>query len=360
VTATEQPQRDASPWDHGAQRTTGRTARAPAGAPSPLVEPDYGWANPDGSPHRPSFSEAVAEWLTAIDFVHDPKRIYGFVTLLFHLATLGAFATFLLFHLSVGTVVFFLVSAVLLVTAYNTLWLHRFCVHHAFDFARPGYTRLFLWTNPLGFREESYIFAHHRHHERADAAGDPYGPHLGWWGSYLAIESIQKFDSELSRDDYAVCVRRIRHIGLAVNDHETYRRHAAIERAGPLVLRTLFAQVLWAAPIWAWGGTAYLCTWYAAIFLVMFAMRSFNYWGHGHRDKIAGFEFPDRRSLALNQRVYGWLASEWHNNHHRYPRSACYSFFPGQPDLAFLMIRGLHRAGIVAGYRDDREGAPVG
>ncbi len=93
--------------------------------------------------------------------------------------------------------------------------------------------------------------------------------------------------------------------------------------------------------------------------LVMFAMRSFNYWGHGRRAKIAGFEFPGTRNLALNQRLFGYLASEWHNNHHRFPRSACYSFFPGQPDLAFAIIRGLARCGIVSHYRDDRESARV-
>lgn len=329
----------------------------PTGAPTPLLEPLYGWADPDGSPHRPDAREMLAEWLDALDCVRRPQRIYGLVTLLFHLATLAALVVFLAGYRSPGTVVFFVVAAVLLVTVYNTVWLHRYCVHHAFDFARPWMSRLFLWSNPLGFREESYIFAHQRHHERPDAAGDPYGPHLGFWGSYLAIESIQKFDPALSPEDYARCLRRIEHVGLATHDHADYQRHAAMERPGPLLARTLFAQAIWALPVWLLAGGAGLVAWYAAIFLVMFAMRSFNYWGHGDREKVDGFEFPGKRSLALNQRVFGFLASEWHNNHHRFPRSACYAFFPGQPDLAFVIIRGLARCGIVSHYRDDRESA---
>jgi stearoyl-CoA desaturase (delta-9 desaturase) len=326
---------------------TGRRPRL-----TPLAEPGYGYADDRGSPYHPTVVEAAIEWLDATNFLREPARALPTACFVFHLATLGCLVAFFASFVTLGTMTFFLAASVALVTVYNTVWYHRYCTHRAFEFTHGRWTWLFLWTNPLFFREESYLFAHRQHHALSDKAGDPYGPHLGRVASYLAIESIQKYDPHITRRDFETLQRSIKHIRLRFNDYDSYRHQGSFESAAAFVTRSAFAQALWAVPIFYIGGAPYLTAWYAAVFFVMFAMRDFNWWGHGTRPKKASWEF-ETSSLALNQRVYGYLASEWHNNHHEYPRSANYGFLPDHVDLAFQIIRALHFIGIVGAYRDD-------
>ena len=285
----------------------------------------------------------------------SPTRLATAACLVFHLVSAGCFVVFL-FHLSLATLAFFVVAAVFVVTAYNTVWYHRYCSHRAFEFEDVRWTRLFLFTNPLCFREEGYLLAHRQHHALSDQPGDPYGPHLGRLGSYLAIEWMQNYDTSMSEAKYASLARTLRHLDLELNDHDGFRRQGSFERLSAFALRTLFAQLLWAVPIYALGGASYLLAWFAALFVVMLLMRDFNYAGHGGGAVRPGVEF-DGVARARNQRFYGYFGAEWHNHHHRFPRSARCGFSKGQPDLAFSMIRGLHRLGIVRRYRDDGEEA---
>lgn len=127
-----------------------------------------------------------------------------------------------------------------------------------------------------------------------------------------------------------------------------------MECAGHLALRMAVAQVLWAGLAWVLGGLAFVLAWYAAVFLVTFLVRDFNYLGHGGRKpraKRKGWEFDDR-TLALNQVFYGLFASEWHNNHHKFPRSANLGLVGMQTDVSFLFIRLLHALGLVSSYVD--------
>jgi fatty-acid desaturase len=47
----------------------------------------------------------------------------------------------------------------------------------------------------------------------------------------------------------------------------------------------------------------------------------------------------DRDSLAINQLWPGFVAGEWHNNHHLFPNSARAGFLRWQPDISFAFIR---------------------
>jgi stearoyl-CoA desaturase (delta-9 desaturase) len=55
-------------------------------------------------------------------------------------------------------------------------------------------------------------------------------------------------------------------------------------------------------------------------------------------------------SLAVNQRFYGFVAGEWHNNHHAFRASANSGFGRMQPDIPFAFIKLLHRLGVVSRY----------
>lgn len=304
----------------------------------------------------PLLSDIWDEWLDALNLFRYPTRALISLNLVFHVATAFAFLSFLVIWISTASVIFLLVSVILLGQIYHTLWYHRYCSHVAFSFSHLIYARLLLWTNPILFREECYAIPHRVHHQRTDTVEDPYGPHLGYVGSYLAIESSQKFNLDLSEKEYRQLVRSLDHIGFIANDHNQFQKTGSIENVPSYLLRITFAQLLWASIAFLLGGMTFVFAWYASIFIITFLIRDFNWRGHGgqtSRPKKPGWEFDDK-SCALNQRFYGYVASEWHDNHHRFPFSANNGFLPGQMDLVFLLIKLLKRLVVVESYIDAR------
>ncbi len=319
-----------------------------------LQEPTFGYAREDGTPREPTVAEALAEWWSAVNFLADPRRLPAALHVLYHLTTLGCLVSLLGWHLSWRSALYFLLAAPFLATVTHTAWLHRYCSHKAFEFRRPWMARVFLWLNGLNIREDTYAIPHRVHHQRSDRVGDPYGPHLGRLGSYLAIESVTKLNTSMTPVQYEHVVRTVSHIGFPVSTYAQFQRTGTVEHAGHLAVRMAVAQALWGGLAWAVGGLECVLAWYGAVFFVTFLVRDFNYMGHGGRRpraKVEGWEFDDR-TLALNQVFYGLLASEWHNNHHKFPRSANLRLVPAQVDSAFLFIRLLHALGVVSSYVD--------
>jgi stearoyl-CoA desaturase (delta-9 desaturase) len=325
------------------------TARRPAW----LIEPSYGWANADGTPHRPTARETLHELADSLNVFRDARRVLPLAHFLFHATTGGlllvSFAFMTWKTLLWGFVVHQVVSLI-----YQTLWYHRYCSHGAFRFSSRWFPRLLLWTNPVVLREETYAIAHRMHHHNPDAAGDPYGPHLGWLGSYLTWESLHKVNTDISERDYDALQRSFRHLAMPVNDYPTFCRTGSIERLWHYALRTVTAQTLFVTISYSLGGIPFVLSGYGGIFVLTFLLREFPWRGHGGdtpREKRPGWEW-DLRSRSINSRFYGYLAAEWHDNHHRLPTSANCAVLPGQVDVVFLFIRVLHRLGIVASYRD--------
>jgi sn-1 stearoyl-lipid 9-desaturase len=299
--------------------------------------------------------EAMTEWIDAVNFIKNPRRSLAAFNFAFHLATGTFFVFVLLNQLSPLKFVFMALCVSALITVYNTVWYHRYCSHQAFQFRKPYFVLPFLWTNPMVFREEAYTVPHRVHHQLTEKAGDPYGPHLGWLGSYLAVESSQKINTEIKENEYASLAESVRHIGFKANTYARFKGTGAIENVIHYGLRVLFAQLFWMSIFLYLGLASLIPAWYGSIFTASFLIRDFNWHGHGglfRRENKPGWEFDDN-SHALNQRFYGFLASEWHDNHHKFPGSANNGFQTGQPDLAFCLIRVLYRLGIVSSYTDD-------
>ena len=95
---------------------------------------------------------------------------------------------------------------------------------------------------------------------------------------------------------------------------------------------------------------------FGCTFLWAIGIRTFNYDGHGQgKDKRRdGIDF-NRADLSINQVWPGYVAGEWHNNHHLYPRSARTGFLRYQFDGAWLFIRGLEKLGLVDTVIDDKQ-----
>jgi sn-1 stearoyl-lipid 9-desaturase len=308
-----------------------------------------------GRRRLPSTREALRYYADSINFIKDRRKLLhalfegGYTVTIF--ATIAFFAKYVdLWSLCLYSVTFYLLANV-----YNTVWYHRYCSHYAFRFSHPSIPKLFLWLNPFGYREEVYALNHHVHHNSSDEDDDPYGPHLGWLCTYLG--SGCNLDTNISVKEYERLKQRVAHIGFPCSSYESFQRWGSVESIPHYLGRWLFASLFWCAFWYSLGGTPWVMMWYAVQFGFHAAARDFNYRGHGGGASsvrhVAGWDFA-LNTRALNQRFYGWLAGEWHNNHHAFRASANAGFLPGQIDVPFLIIKAMHRLGLVSRFNDHR------
>lgn len=320
-----------------------------------ICTPTFGYTKNQSTPYKPTLKEVFTELLDTVNFFKNSKRTFLALNFAFHLLTLGTFLFFTATCLNLKTSLFFLGSTILMCTVFHTLWLHNYCSHQAFKWSHIAFAKIFLWINPVFLPEQGYAIAHLYHHQYSDKIGDPHGPHLGWWGNFFSIDSFSKLNTNITEVQYQTLLRRVKHIGFKMNTYPQYIKSASVENLPYFVARTITAQAFWSTFIFTLGGVPYLASWYASIFAFSFLFRDFGWRAHGgvRKKKIQGWEF-DKHSLALNQRFYGYLASEWHDNHHVFPKSANYGFLPSQFQLSFQIIRGLKKIGVIRSYTDSK------
>ena len=188
------------------------------------------------------------------------------------------------------------------------------------------------------------MIPHRLHHSKTDEAGDPYGPHLGWLGSYLATECQQKLNRDLSRQEYERLAKSLEHIGFPKNSYEKFQRTGSVETVAHYASRSVFANLFWTSLAYVLGGWWGVQAWIAGVFLYTFLVRDFNYRGHG------GFFGTQREGTPLNQVFYGLIAGEWHENHHAHPRSARAGLAWWQLDVPFWIIKAMAGCGVVRQY----------
>jgi stearoyl-CoA desaturase (delta-9 desaturase) len=306
-----------------------------------LVEPTYG--HPGPAPEKlPTTRQVMAEWLDAVSFWKDRTRLLPASNALFHFSTFVLFVWFLTAHFSIAALVTVVLLSSFIGNIYNTVWYHRYCSHQAFRFRSIWFARVFLWTNPLFMREESYVIPHRLHHSHSDEPGDPYGPHLGWLGSYLATETVQKTKRNFTAAEYERLVKSLSHVGIVSNTYGQYLRTGSVENLWYYAVRVVCAFALWAAIWWAVAGWWGVCAWMSGAFLFTFAVRDFNY--RGHSSLIGG----KNRGKAVNQVIYGLFGGEWHENHHNYPRLARTGLRWWQIDVPYYVISAMKCCGIVS------------
>jgi fatty-acid desaturase len=312
----------------------------------------YSLRTADGRRRMPTFGEILRQYWRTIDFLADRRCALRALLETYHLVTFGLCVIFLAKYASVTTLIVYAATTLVFVNVFNTIWYHRYCSHRAFRFSHPAFPTLLLWFNPLGIREEIYAIMHNVHHAHADGEDDPHGPHLGAIGSYLAGGEFE-IDSDVTAAQYQRITRRLAHLHVPFASLDSFRRWRSIEWIPHYLARWSFANAFWAGVWYVAGGIPLVFAWWAAVFTLTALVRSFNGIGHVHSPDalVAGWDF-DRGTRARNQRLYGYLASEWHNNHHRFPSSANCAFLPGQIDVCFLIVKTLYRCRIVSQYND--------
>jgi stearoyl-CoA desaturase (delta-9 desaturase) len=303
-----------------------------------LLEPTYGWG--DEAPRKPTLREILIEWLDAINFLKDKSRFVIAGYFAFHMLTAVVFVCFLILYFSLRSLGVVLGITFFIANLYNQVWYHRYCTHRSFKFRRLLFPRIFLWTNPFCFREENWVVPHRIHHLQSDQPGDPYGPHLGWLGNYLTAESQQKMNRDITAQEYDRLAKTLEHIGFPRNSYEAYKRTGSVEPLWHYALRSFVATVFWCGLGWLIAGPAGAMAWISGVFFCTFVIRDFNYRGHG------GFLFKASKGSPTNQIFYG-LTGEWHDNHHKHPRSAREGLQWWQLDLPYWIIKAMSLCGVV-------------
>ena len=189
------------------------------------------------------------------------------------------------------------------------------------------------------------------------SSGDPYNASAGFLYCFLADVNHQPISDHLTKAEYARVVQLMGHTGIRPNTYQQYQKWGSLARPG----WTLGGWILnWAflgrSILFLMGGMALVFALFGAAGFWAIGVRTFNYEGHGkgknkHRD---GVDF-NKADLSINQLWPGYVAGEWHNNHHLFPSSARSGFLNYQLDLAWCYIKLLKTIGAVSSYHDSRK-----
>ena len=323
-----------------------------------LEPPSYGWQDNEGNLIKPSNKQILREYASRINIFKTKKNWLPFFSW---------FCVLCLFPFFVGLIVIqvidfniwyliagFIYSMILMGT-HGTIWLHRYCTHGAYTFKNKFWQ---IFTQNLVIKaipEEVYVVSHHVHHAKSDQPGDPYNANAGFLYCFLADTNHQPIARNLCETDYEKAVNFMRHTGVPSNTYAAYQKYGSI--ASPLytTISVALNWIFWYAAFYFMGGHGLAITIFGSAFFWAVGVRTFNFEGHGKgEDKRQDGVDYNRDDMSINQLWPGYVAGEWHNNHHLYPQSARSGFLPHQLDLAWVYIKGLHILGGITSYKDKK------
>lgn len=321
-----------------------------------LRRPAYGWRTESGELSVPTRRQLIREWFDRVNILKSRKNWLPFSMWLFTCALAPFFIAFCWYHFSWPLVAVGFVYSMVLMGSYGTVWLHRFGTHGAYKFKSPFWRFI---TKNLVIRvcpDEIYIISHHVHHSKSEEPGDPYNPLAGALYCFLADTNHQPISTELSETEYRRVCGMLERCGEPLNSYEEYQKWGSAARPLRTYVSFFGNWAFWYGAFFLMGGHALATAIFGSAIVWAIGIRTFNYGSHGggkkrHRE---GVDFHTR-DLSINQLWPGYVAGEWHNNHHLFPASARNGFLPHQLDLPFLYIKFLNAIGAVSNMKDHTE-----
>jgi len=319
-----------------------------------LDPPSYGFLR-NGELYVPTHREIFSEFFHRLNIFKTKKNwlsLFGWVTSLSFAIPLVYFFT----HYFSWPLVFagFIYSMVVL-GSHGTFWLHRYCVHHGYQFRNP-FIRMVCRNLVLKIiPEEIYVVSHYVHHQFSEMPGDPYNVHGGWLYCFLADVNHQSVARDLSEKDYVQLCRLMQDTGVRLNSYSQYQKWGSLCHPAFTIAHYLCNWVFWFGMFYLIGGFPLATALFGFAGVWAIGVRTFNYDGHGRgKDrKRDGIDF-NKNDWSVNQVWPGYVAGEWHNNHHLFPNGARSGFLPYQLDLPWIAIRLLNHMGAISSYRDHK------
>lgn len=322
-----------------------------------LRPPAYGWTTPDGELSKPSPRELFAELFTRVNIFHSRKNWQGFSMWLFTLCLAPFVIIFALNYFSWPLVVVGFFYSMVGMGCYGTIWLHRYGTHGAYRFKDTAWGKLWRFiSRNLVIRvcpDEIYIISHHVHHAKSELPGDPYNPLAGGLYCFLADTNHQPIATDLSEEEYARVCRLLERCGTPLHTYEEYLKWGTAGKPLRTYVEFFGNWAFWYTTYFLIGGHALATAIFGSAIFWAIGIRTFNFGAHGAGDdkRREGVDFC-RSDLSINQLWPGFVAGEWHNNHHLFATSANNRFLWYQLDIPFMYIRFMEFIGAVDNVRD--------
>ncbi|MFO1520069.1 MAG: fatty acid desaturase [bacterium] len=320
-----------------------------------LEPPSYGFSR-EGKFYVPTRREIFAEFFSRINFFQSKKNWLAFWSWFSTLILAIPLSIFFLRYFSWPLLFLGLFYSMVVLGTFGTVYYHRYSTHKAYTFKNKFWR--FICRNLVIklIPEELYVVSHHVHHHLPELPGDPYNVHGGWLYCFLADANHQPIAKNLSEKSYEQLTKLLQHTGVNLNDYGQYKKWGSLCHPGFTLFHYFFNWLFWFAVFYFVGGFALATAIFGLAGVWAVGVRTFNFDGHGGgKDKrVSGIDF-NRKDLSINQVWPGYVAGEWHNNHHLYPNGARSGFLPYQLDLAWLFIRFYSSIGGIDSYRDYKE-----
>ncbi len=317
-----------------------------------LDPPSYGFKR-DGQFYKPTHRELWTEFFSRLNLFKSRKNWLSVFFWASNLTLILPLFIFLTHYFSFPLLGIGMFYSMIILGTYGTFYLHRYSTHHAFTF-RNRFWRLVGRNLVIKIiPEETYVISHHVHHKFSEQPGDPYNVHGGWLYCFIADVNHQAIRRDLSEPDYRRLVRLIENSGVQANSYQQYLKWGSLCHPAYTVLHYALNWTFWYSAFFLIGGHALATAIFGCALIWAFGVRTYNFDGHGggkDRRKL-GSDF-NRADLSVNQIWPGFVAGEWHNNHHLFPNGARSGFLPHQVDSAWVLIRFFKWIGGISSYRD--------
>lgn len=317
-----------------------------------LDPPSYGFER-NGALVVPTHREILREFFSRLNFFKTRKNwlpAFGWTTSLSFALPLAIFFTH---YFSWPLMLAGFIYSMVILGSHGTFWLHRYSTHRAFKFSSPLARTICRNLVVKIIPEEIYVVSHHVHHHFSEKPGDPYNAQAGWLYCFLADANHQMVNKNLNERDYEIVRRLMGHTGVRMNSYAQFQRWGSVCHPFFTIAHYALNWAFWYGVFYFIGGHALATALFGWSGVWAIGVRTFNYEGHGRgRDRRRdGIDFY-RRDFSVNQAWPGYVAGEWHNNHHLYPSGARSGFLSYQFDLPWQLIRFLRAIGAVTTVRD--------
>lgn len=327
-----------------------------------LMEPRYKWADENGNFIKPSLGQMFSEYFYRINIFRDRRNWFPLYAWMLVFILMPFFLLLVTKYLTVANALIAFVYGMIIMGSHGTMWYHRYSTHNAFTFKNNFWKFISQHLVIKVIPEELYVVSHHVHHEKSDKPGDPYNAFGGFFYCFLADTNHQLMNRDLSEEDYNIAKKNIEHTGTVMNTYEQYLKYGTIAHPMYIFLSTFLNWIFWGIVFYflgEWmgiygGGFGMICVIFGGTFVWAVGIRTFNYEGHGKGKGKNGWGDSDynRADYSINQLWPGFVAGEWHNNHHLFASSARSGFLPYQLDLPWLYVKLLSMLGGISAYRD--------
>jgi len=317
-----------------------------------LEPPRYGYES-DGRLYRPSHREIFKEFFWRLNIFRSKKNWLSVFCWTTSLGLVIPLFIFFIYFWSWKLAVLGLAYSMVAMGSHGTFWLHRYSTHRAFKFKNSFFREICRNLVIKIIPEEVYVVSHHVHHQYSEEPGDPYNVNGGWLYCFLADVNHQGIHRNLSQKDYFLLCGMLNHTGVHLNTYRQYQRWGTLCHPGKTLLHYILNWTFWYGVFFLIGGNALATALFGFASIWAIGVRTFNFDGHGrgYDKKKIGVDF-NLKDNSINQLWPGFVAGEWHNNHHLFPNGARSGFLSYQLDIPWIAIKSLHIIGVVSSFRD--------